>query len=568
MKIKFCSHGLLTLLHIDEKININPAYFFLKKWYELHGKNPDLIWLDPGMIVFDSIDIVIKNIVQERPDVLGLGLYVWNYELQYQIAKEVKQQLPDTIIVLGGTQLDVHKDFENGNQSTNYFKEHSYIDYVVYGDGEKPFQQIIDYHGGFIANKNNFVNIIENNQGQGKCYPYELLDDSLYLSQSPFLSQEDDMIRLRNYLNSRSIPNKNQYWAIEFARGCMYSCTFCDWSQNLTKKVKRRTHDWKQDLDLFCRLDVPIRETDANFGQWPDDIKAFDYAISLYDPTRNFSFTAMNTPKLKKDITEYLLLKNSLVYNMPPKISIQDPMKDVLMAINRPSVPWTEISKMVKNLKDKLPIDMFRLTTMETILGLPEQTIDSVAESYMNFFKLGIMSATYHLWHILPNSPAADPKYQKFWGIKTKTIYEPFRFHLRESKFGAEFDETWSPTTTKFESLADLYYQLSQTNSDNSKRGSQGGFFKSNGMVVEHKKMTTVDMWAALRLKSHWHKLHRAFNLENRPLKNVKTMLIKLKNNSLKESNYQYQLHKEFIDKYNFIVWGRYDPTENKLFKF
>ena len=80
----------------------------------------------------------------------------------------------------------------------------------------------------------------------------------------------------------------------------MYSCTFCDWSQNLTKKVKRRTNDWKADIDLFHRLKVPIRETDANFGQWPDDIKAFDYAISLYTPTRTFSFVPINTPKLKK----------------------------------------------------------------------------------------------------------------------------------------------------------------------------------------------------------------------------------------------------------------------------
>jgi hypothetical protein len=45
-------------------------------------------------------------------------------------------------------------------------------------------------------------------------------------------------------------------------------------------------------------------------------------------------------------------------------------------------------------------------------------------------------------------------------------------------------------------------------------------------------------------------------------------MLIKLKNDSMKEALYQYSLHKEFIDRYDFVVWGKYDPVENKLYKF
>jgi radical SAM superfamily enzyme YgiQ (UPF0313 family) len=547
MKIKFCSHSIPSLKKLgqDSEVSVNPAYFFIKKWYELHGKNTDLIWLDPGIAILDPLDVVVKNIVREQPDILGLGVYVWNSEFQYQLAKKVKQQLPDTIIVLGGPQLDVHKHFENNNQ-TDFFRKYPYIDYVVYGDGEKAFQQIIDYQSRLI-NKENFVNIIENIQGQGKCYPYETLVDDLYMSQSPFISQEDDMIKIRNYLTSQGIPFKNQHWAVEFARGCMYSCTFCDWSQNLTKKVKRRKHDWKQDIDLFCRLDVPIRETDANFGQWSDDIKAFDYAISLYDPTRTFSFVANNTPKLKKDITEYLLTQNALVYKVPPKISIQDPMQDVLTAINRPSVPWEDIIKLANNLKEKLPPDVFSKTKMETILGLPEQTIDSIIESYVKFYEIGITQALYHQWTILPNSPAADIGYQKLWGIKTKCIYE--------------FTDSLE---INIKSLDDLYYQLSQNEQLQAKHMN---FFKTN-IVVGHKKMTIVDMWAIKILSKKWKMLHKQLNIKNQSLERIKNMLIKLKNDSMKEALYQYSLHKEFIDRYDFVVWGKYDPVENKLYKF
>jgi tRNA A37 methylthiotransferase MiaB len=561
MKIKFCSHSNAVTTQRG-KVGVNPAYFFLKKWYELHGKNSDVVWLDPGMIILDSIDIVVKNIVQEQPDVLGLGVYIWNIEFQYQLAKEVKRQLPNTIIVLGGPSLDVHKDFDNNNHTTDFFKEYSYVDYVVYGDGEKPFQQIIDYHGGFITDKNNFVNIIENNQGQGKCYPYEVLDDALYLSQSPFASQEDVMVKLRDNLFSQGLQYYQQMWGIEFARGCMYSCTFCDWSQNLTKKVKRRTHDWKADIDLFHKLNVPIRETDANFGQWPDDIKAFDYAISLFDPARTFSFVPINTPKLKKDVTEYLLKQSGLIYNVAPKIAIQDPMEDVLLAINRPSVSWEDISKMVLNLRDALPPSVFVRTEMQTILGLPEQTVQSVVESLIKFYEIGVLNATYFLWVILPNSPAADLDYQKRWGLKTKTVYQ-VTDHIAASSNRVTKRRIGSLDLTelKFESLGDLYYQVSQQ-----KPGADQLNFLKSEIVVEHKKMTTADMWAVHMIKNKWTAWHKQFKIQSNV--RVKKMLVKLRDDSIEESIYQYDLHKEFIDRYNFIIWAKYDPVNNTLSSF
>jgi radical SAM superfamily enzyme YgiQ (UPF0313 family) len=148
----------------------------MQKWYELHGKNPNLVWLPPGVLL-TNIDHSLQDIINSEPDILGLGVYVWNDELQHYIARKVKEQLPNTLIVLGGPNLTVHKDFENESNSTDYFKKHPYVDYVVYGDGEKPFQQIIDYHGGFITSKEHFVNIVENCQGQGTCYPYEMISE-------------------------------------------------------------------------------------------------------------------------------------------------------------------------------------------------------------------------------------------------------------------------------------------------------------------------------------------------------------------------------------------------------
>ena len=539
MKVKFCSHSLPLLRY--EKVSVNPAWLYMQKWYKLHGKNPSVKWLPPGIVLANPLDVIIDNIVQEQPDILGLGFYVWNFSMQYAIAKEVKKQLPNTIIVCGGPQLSVHRETETDNQ-VDFFIKHPYIDYVVYGDGEKPFQKIIDYHSGYLFNKDEFVNIIENTNGLRKIYPHETLADELYLSQSPYVSQEAHMFEVRDLLAAQGIPAKDQCWATEFARGCMYSCTFCDWSQNLTKKVKRRTHDWKYDIDLLYRLNVAVRETDANFGQWPDDIKAYDYAISLYDPARNFSFIANNTPKLKKDVTEYLITQNSLVYDAPPLISLQDANEDVLKAIDRPSVPWEAIVKMVNNLKNNLPAEKFRKIEFQCIMGLPGQTVDSIINSYIKFFEIGVTKSTWFSWIFLPNSPAADPAYQKFWGLDIKEVYLPF-----ESCGVPDLAKLYSELASGI-SLTDKFYKMP--------------------MVVGHKTMKLLDLWTAQILIRKLEDLTSRINLvEKYSSSQVRTILDKFKIQAIKKATAQYDVHQSHINKYGIVVWGHYHAETQFIYR-
>jgi hypothetical protein len=352
------------------------------------------------------------------------------------------------------------------------------------------------------------------------------------------------MFEVRDYIISRGIPSKNQTWAIEFARGCMYSCTFCDWSQNLTKKVKRRTHNWKDDIDLFWRLDVPIRETDANFGQWPDDIKAYDYAASLYDPSRNFSFIATNTPKLKKDVTEYLIFKNLSVYDdSRPTISMQDIDHKVLQAIQRPSVPWEKIVSLITNLRNCLPPEKFKKLTIETILGLPEQTVDGIVDAYVKLFELGVTNFSYYLWHMLDNSPAADPNYQKLWGLQVK--------------------EVWGLNSDSPQKILDLEAAYKNVASDDKNLD----IFSSKPIVIGHRKMTTVDIWAVQIIKEKWRKLNEKENLVKKyTVSEIKKILVNLTITSIQEATEQYMIHEQYIKKYDTIIWGYYDVQEKMLY--
>jgi hypothetical protein len=544
MKVKFCSHSPILGHARTLKTGIatiNPAWLFVETYYDLHGQNPNIVWLKPQPLILDTIETIIKDIISDAPDVLGLGVYFWNNDIQFCIAKAVKKALPEIIIVLGGPDLSVHK--MTTLDQVDFFVQHPYVDYVVYGDGEKPFTQIIDYHSGFIQNKNDFVNIVENNSGNPKLYQYEMLTDDRYLATSPYLYKEEKIRKYRDYLESRGVERKNQLWTIEFARGCMYSCTFCDWSQNLTKKVKRRTHNWKADIDLFWRLDLPIRESDANFGQWQQDIDAFDYACSLYDSQRNFSFIPINTPKLKKNVTEHILLKTGLLYDSAyPTISMQDIHRDVLNAIDRPSVSWEQHVEMISKLREKLPNKKFQRIMVETLLGLPEQTLEKIIDTYVQLFELGITKATWHWWIMLENSPAADPAYQKKWGLEVKEVY------------------------ATFDSDPVIIGDLEQLCQDIVNGDAKLDVLTKKPLIIGHKKMSTIELWAAKILQRKWQDLNDRYPTQHKyDCKQVRKILEKICEISLKEAAEQYAFQKSTMDKYGIILWGHIDTHKQIL---
>ena len=179
---------------------------------------------------------------------------------------------------------------------------------------------------------------------------------------------------------------------------------------------------------------------------------------------------------------------------------------------------------------------------METILGLPEQTLDSIIESYLKYYELGIVNSNYHPWTILPNSPAADPNYQKLWGIKTQTIYELLGFDLYVGDLG------------------DLYHRLSQDTSNERIN------FVQMPVVIGHRKMTFLDIWSARMLATKWEDFNFKFNTREKwSSDRARSFFVALKKEAIKDATAQYELHKQYIDKYNFIVWGKYHPDTKKM---
>lgn len=537
MRIKVCTHGEVY----PDGNYINPTTIFLKTYYDLYGLNQNVEWLVPNVLILNNLEQTVENLLKEDIDILGLGIYVWNEAFQFEVAKRIKHYKPNTIIVAGGPQLSVHK---SDPEEDNFFIEHPYIDYVTYGDGEKPFQQIIDFESKLLLDKTELVNIVEPDENlRKKVYRYEILSDEKYLSIPAFSKNKKMVLDITENLLSNGHDKDSLIWLLEFARGCMYGCTFCDWSQNLTKKVKRRTHNWKEDVDLFIDLDMKIRETDANFGMWKEDIEIFNYCLSKYNPEKNFQFLVGNTPKLRKEITEYILTKslqtykqNSKAESISLKFSLQDTNDDVLSAINRPSVSWERTVQMIKYFKDNLSEELYQTIGVELILGLPGQTIDHIFENIIRLYLIGIDNLILYDYFYLKNSPAADKNYQKIWGIELGSAH-----YIQGNKL------------IETESLESLYFDL---------KNSTKYLHKSTSYVTIYKTkhMNEIELLASRLMTIYFMNFVKRSGSKRYSETQIRNYLERIKKKSITEAEYQFEFHRPLIEKYGmYLKQGKWD---------
>lgn len=426
MKVKFIGNNFytapaqVTLSGKDEYCVVNMSYFMLRHYYQLHGQNDAVEWLPADLICTESLDQQWTRLQREDPDMLLLSVFAWNEHTQHELARRYRAHRPTAVIVMGGPQLTAHRDPE-------WFHRHPEVNWVVYGDGELALQQIIDYETGIRDSTQGFVNSCHlDDSGEYRVYPFEMIQDHEYLSTSPYLGQQQLIRDHIDRLVREGIPRHNIKLAIEFARGCMYKCAFCDWHQNLSKKVRRRSADWRRELEFIASMGVSIRETDANFGQWPEDIEIFNYANSLMDRNPGFYFSPKNTPKVKLSAIEYIMRESYRIHgdSLVQAVSFQDIDTNVLQLIDRPSLSFQQQIDMVQRLRDHFQDPLEDAIGAQLIVGLPGQTFEGFVDTLVHIWNdAGIKKMGIGIWEHLPNSPGADPAYVRQHGITTMPVY-------------------------------------------------------------------------------------------------------------------------------------------------
>jgi tRNA A37 methylthiotransferase MiaB len=395
--------------NLENSLFLSVSAIYLKTYVELNDTHvaQSLNWSRPiQRKVTDEELIEICN--STDVDLLCLSLYIWNETYLKEQLLRVKSKLnPKIRIMVGGPSVDVHI-------KSNYFAEHNYADFAIYGPGEAAFLELVRH---LTTDKKLIAFNVSNLAWYDKEKKKQVVSEYKNVSQfliSPYLQNVEFFSDIVSYEQQNN--KLNLILPYELTRGCPYSCTFCDWNSGLSNKVSRRKNTYKDEIDLFQKLKIKnIYFADANFGQYDEDIEIVEY-LAEKNLNENAGFkTDGNLSKLKKD-------NNLKIYHMFAQgklvakgwaftFSVQDVNLEVLKNINRPDVGWEVHKKMITELGETYPE---YLSKVQFIVGLPGQTPQTIKESLARITELSNVILCPFINELLPASPAGmDPEYQR-----------------------------------------------------------------------------------------------------------------------------------------------------------
>ncbi|NLI57769.1 MAG: B12-binding domain-containing radical SAM protein [Clostridium sp.] len=153
----------------------------------------------------DNIDDILGNIYFKKCDVAAFSCYIWNIGHVLKIAANLKKIAPDIKIVLGGPEVS--------HDPEGVLKDNDCVDYVVSGEGEVRFRQLLQYFENQIKVEDiNGITYREN----GRIISQESIGLIEELDKIPTPYTEEML---------KSVGDKIIYY--ESSRGCPFSCSYC-----------------------------------------------------------------------------------------------------------------------------------------------------------------------------------------------------------------------------------------------------------------------------------------------------------------------------------------------------
>lgn len=152
---------------------------------------------------------VLEQIIAAAPMVVGFSCYIWNIDATLALCTELKQALPNVVVVLGGPEVSYcAKAVLQGSDQ---------IDYILAGEGEESLPAFL--RAVFAESK--LALLPEGQPIAGLCG--RRADGTVYESAPCVLSGEVPSPLTAGY--AEAVQGRIAYF--ETSRGCPYSCAFC-----------------------------------------------------------------------------------------------------------------------------------------------------------------------------------------------------------------------------------------------------------------------------------------------------------------------------------------------------
>ncbi|MBA1335449.1 MAG: Fe-S oxidoreductase [Firmicutes bacterium] len=305
----------------------------------------------------DPMDFIAGEIFREDADVIAFSTYIWNVRETLQAARRIKKVREDAVIILGGPEVSY--------DSISIMEDNEYIDYIVRGEGEITFSELMEHLEGGGRRVEDIDGLVyrkgDKIRSNGE---RRLIDD---LSIIPFPYGEDE-----------NLGNRIVYY--EASRGCPFQCQYC--LSSTIKGVRFMPIDRvKDDLLRLIRLGAKqVKFVDRTFNCNP--AFAMDIFKFLIETGTDINFHFEISADLMDDDTLRLLRE------APPglfqfEIGVQSTNTGVLENIKRK----TFLPKLFSNVMAVKQGENIH-QHLDLIAGLPGENMDSFARSFDDVFRV------------------------------------------------------------------------------------------------------------------------------------------------------------------------------------
>ncbi len=290
----------------------------------------------------DAPQTIAQKLLMNRPQIIGIGVYIWNVSEVYHLIHIIKKVSPKTKIILGGPEVS-HEPFRVNLDSA---------DYIIQGEGDLAFYELC-------------IKIINNDAPKERILKMSM--PSLKNIALPYRYYTDDDI-------------KNRYIYVEASRGCPFECEFC--LSSMDEKV--RAFD----------IDALLEEFELLWQRGARNFKFIDRTFNLNIKTATILldfFLAKEPPYfahfevVPDHFPESLKAKIALFEEgaLQLEIGIQTLNPKIAENISRP-LKLDKIKENIKFLENETKAHIH----LDLIVGLPGETLESFGKNLDELMRL------------------------------------------------------------------------------------------------------------------------------------------------------------------------------------
>ena len=296
-------------------------------------------------------DFVYNEIIRGGYDLVCFSCYIWNIEKIKELCSNLKKARPGMKFLLGGPEVSY--------EAENFIKENPWADFIIRGEGEKPFSQFM---GEYLSERPDYTKVDAITFRKGK---------SVVSTERGSLPPMDSLPFPYTYLEVES--DKIIYY--ESTRGCPFRCAYCISSLNGGVRAASLNRLRRDIAYLVYKGVKQVKFIDRTFNYDKKRANSFwQYLIDKDNGTTNFHFEICGD---MLDEETFKILSKARKGLFQFEIGVQSVNPYTLKEINRKNTT----DAVLTNVKRLVEIDNVDVH-VDLIAGLPYEDYTSFGLSF------------------------------------------------------------------------------------------------------------------------------------------------------------------------------------------